>query len=73
MTVAKAQWSDVEALVKDWFDQGLTPDRNDLVSLAYERDASDDVVDALDTLGGRPVPSLEALKEQLEANGVIEG
>ena len=70
--MAKAQWSEIEELVKPWFDQGLTPDRNDLVGLAYERDASDDVVDALDTLGGRPVPSLESLKEQLQANGVRE-
>ena len=45
--MAKAQWSEIEELVKPWFDQGLTPDRNDLVGLAYERDASDDVVDAL--------------------------
>ena len=70
--MAKAHWSEVEALVKDWFDQGLTPDRNDLVGLAYQKDASDAVVDALDTLGGRPVPSLESLKEQLQANGVLE-
>lgn len=66
-----ANWSEIEALVKPWFDQGLTPDRNDLVDLAYQNDASDDVVDALDTLGSRPVPSLEALKEQLQANNVL--
>ena len=66
-----ANWSEIEALVKPWFDQGLTPDRNDLVDLAYQNDASDYVVDSLDTLGSRPVPSLEALKEQLQANNVL--
>ncbi len=66
-----ADWSQIEALVKPWFDQGLTPDRNDLVDLAYQNDADDDIVDALDTLGSRPVPSLEALKVQLTANNAL--
>ncbi len=69
--MAKAQWSDVEALVKDWFDQGLQPDRSDLVDLAYQQNASDDVIDALDTLGSRPVQSLESLKQQLQDNGAL--
>jgi vacuolar-type H+-ATPase subunit I/STV1 len=69
--MAKANWSDVEALVKDWFDQGLQPDRGELVELAYEKDANDDVIDALDTLGCRPIESLANLKQQLEANGAL--
>lgn len=69
--MAKANWADIEALVKDWFDQGLQPDRGDLVDLAYNKDASDDVIDALDTLGPRPVESLESLKEQLTKNGAL--
>ena len=69
--MAKANWSDVEALVKDWFDQGLKPDRGDLVDLAYQKNASDDVIDALDTLGARPVESLASLKEQLTANNAL--
>ncbi len=69
--MAKANWADVEVLVKDWFDQGLQPDRGDLVDLAYQKDASDDVIDALDTLGARPVESLASLKDQLEKNGAL--
>jgi hypothetical protein len=69
--MAKAQWSAVEALVKDWFDQGLKPDRGDLVDLAYQQNADDDVIDALDTLGPRPVESLQSLREQLERNGAL--
>ncbi|MGH2634238.1 MAG: hypothetical protein ACRDG3_12570 [Tepidiformaceae bacterium] len=69
--MAKANWADVEALVSDWFGQGLQPDRGDLVDLAYQKDANDDVIDALDTLGARPVESLASLKEQLEKNGVL--
>ncbi len=69
--MAKANWADVEALVKPWFDQGLQPERGDLVELAYQKDASDDVIDALDSLGSRPVASLESLREQLEKNGAL--
>ncbi|MCE7927025.1 MAG: hypothetical protein HUU14_10685 [Dehalococcoidia bacterium] len=69
--MAKANWSEVEALVKPWFDQGLQPDRSDLMDLAFQKDASDDVIDALDTLGGRPLESLAQLKELLEKSGVL--
>ena len=69
--MAKAQWADVETLLKDWFDQGLQPERGDMIDLAYQKDANDDVIDALDTLGSRPVASLESLKEQLQANGAL--
>ncbi len=69
--MAKANWTDVEALVKDWFEQGLTPDRGDLIDLASAQNASDEVIDALDTLGPRPVESLDALKELLNKAGAL--
>jgi len=69
--MAKANWSDVEALVKDWFEQGLQPDRGDLVDLAYSKDTTDDVIDAFDTLGPRPIATIDDLKAQLEANGAL--
>ena len=69
--MAAAQWSAVEALVKEWFDAGQTPDRGDLMDLAYAKNADDDVIDAIDTLGPRPIASLESLKEQLTKNGAL--
>lgn len=69
--MAKAEWAQIEALVREWFDQGLKPDRGDLVDLAYQQNASDDVIDALDTLGPRPVDSLDSLRAQLTANGAL--
>lgn len=66
-----ARWEDVEALVKDWFDQGLKPDRGDLVDLAYNKGANDDVIDALDTLGPRPIENIESLREQLAAKNAL--
>ena len=69
--MAKAQWTDVEALVRDWFDQGLQPDRGDMIDLAYQKDANDDVIDALDALNGKPVASLAVLKQQMTDLGVL--
>ena len=66
-----AKWTDVEALVKHLFEAGMQPDRQELVDLAFAEDANDDVIDALDSLHGKPVPSLESLKQQLEANKQI--
>lgn len=68
--MAKADWTAIEALVKHLFEAGLSPDRSDLMELAMQG-ADDDVVDALDTLGPRPLASLESLKEQLVAAGVL--
>ena len=69
--MAKATWNDIEELVKPLFEQGLQPDRQELVDLAFANDANDDIIDALDSLNGKPVPTLETLKSQLEANGQI--
>jgi len=66
-----ANWSEIETLVRHLFDQGLQPDRQELVDLAFAENASDDIIDALDSLNGKPVPSLEVLKQQLEANQQI--
>jgi len=71
--MAKASWSEIEALTKPIFDTGYTPDRNELMDLAYAKDASDALIDAIDTLSARPVTSLEQLKELLTNNGVLEG
>ncbi|MFN0094601.1 MAG: hypothetical protein ACKVVT_07460 [Dehalococcoidia bacterium] len=69
--MAKAAWSAVEALVGPLFEGGQRPERSDLVELAYREGADDDVVDALDSLGPRPVESLAQLKTLLEGNGVL--
>lgn len=66
-----ANWTDVESLVKHLFEQGLQPDRQELVDLAFAEDANDDIIDALDSLNGKPVPSLDSLKQQLQASGQI--
>ncbi|HMS58655.1 MAG TPA: hypothetical protein PKA49_07340 [Tepidiformaceae bacterium] len=70
--MAKAKWEEVEALAAPFFDAGEMPERGDLIERAYQVDASDDVIDALDTLRGHPIASLEQLKELLTANAALE-
>ncbi len=70
--MAKAKWEDIEALVKDWFDEGMQPAREDMMDRAYERDCDDDIIDAIDALNGKPLASLEMLKQQMTELGVIE-
>lgn len=69
----KVAWSVIEALVAPTFESGANPERADLVDLAFAAGADDDVVDALDTLSNRPLASIEALKEALQRNGVLDG
>lgn len=69
--MANETWTEIEALVSDLFTAGLTPERNELMGLAYEKNASDAVIDAFDTLGGRPVASLTELKELLSKAGAL--
>lgn len=66
-----ASWAEIEALVRPLFEHGNQPDRQELLELAFTSDCSDDVIDAIDSLGGKPIPSLEALREALAANGVL--
>jgi hypothetical protein len=69
--MAKANWADIEELVKDWFEAGQQPTREEIMDRAYERDCNDDIIDAVDALNGKPVPSLEVLKQQMTDLGVI--
>ncbi len=69
--MAKASWNDIVALVGPIFEQGHQPDRQDLLELAFTRDCPDNVIDAIDSLDGKPIASLEALREKLAANGVL--
>ena len=66
-----AKWEDIEALVGHLFEAGMQPDRQELVDLAFAENANDDVIDALDSLNGKPVASIEVLKQQLQASGQI--
>ncbi len=52
-------WSEVEPFVQDAFERVGRVERADVVDLAYEANASDDVVDALDMIGSRVFTSVD--------------
>ncbi len=66
-----ASWNDIVRLAGPLFEQGYQPDRSDLLEIAFTGDFSDDVIDAIDALDGRPIPSLEELRSRLAARGVL--
>ncbi len=62
MTVA---WAEVKPFVQEAFDRMGRVERADVVDLAYEKNANDDVVDAADVIGSRVFPSVEAARDFL--------
>ncbi len=64
-------WEQIEKIAKPVFDQGMQPERQDLLDLAFADSADDDLIDALDSLSNRPLQSLDQLKEQLQESGAI--
>jgi hypothetical protein len=69
--VPAASWNEIVRLAGPLFEQGLQPDRSDLLEIAFTGDFSDDVIDAIDSLDGKPIPSLDELRTRLAAKGVL--
>jgi hypothetical protein len=66
-------WDQVAAYVQTAFDRVGRVERADVVDLAYEANANDDVIDALDEIGSRVFPSVSATKDFLTGQGVVAG
>ena len=64
-------WEDVQPRVARAFEGGQAPERGDVIAAAFESNAPDDIIDALDTLGPRPIPNLDDLKDRLSAAGQL--
>ena len=66
-------WNDVEPYVRKAFDRAGRVERADVIDLAYEQNASDDVVDAVDVIGSRVFSSVDAAHQFLLAqNAIVE-
>lgn len=66
-------WEKVAPFVQTAFDRVGRVERADVVDLAYEANASDDVIDAVDEIGSRVFPSVDATKDFLTSQGVVAG
>jgi hypothetical protein len=66
-------WDDVKPFVQEAFDRVGRVERADVVDLAYDQNASDDVVDAVDVIGSRVFPSVEATRDFLISQKAVSG
>ncbi|HLZ72293.1 MAG TPA: hypothetical protein VKV26_20510 [Dehalococcoidia bacterium] len=58
-------WAEIAPFVQEAFDRVGRVERADVVDLAYDQNANDDVVDALDMIGSRVFPTVEATRDFL--------
>jgi len=66
-------WSQVAPFVQAAFERQGRVERADVIDLAYEANVSDEVIDAIDEIGSRVFPTVEATREFLTAQGVVTG
>jgi len=73
VTPMAVSWSDLEPFVQEAFDRVGRVERADVVDLAYEANANDDVVDALDVIGSRVFNSVKATRDFLSSQNAVSG
>ena len=66
------KWSKVAPYLENGFASQGRVERASIVDAAYDDDADDDVVDAIDALGSRIFNSVEDAKQFLASQGLIE-
>ena len=66
------KWSKVAPYLENGFASQGRVERTSIVDAAYDDDADDDVVDAIDALGSRIFNSVDDAKQFLASQGIIE-
>jgi hypothetical protein len=64
-------WSKVAPYIENGFASNGRVERTSIVDAAYEDDAPDEVVDALDGMGSRIFNSVEEAKQFLTSQGLV--
>ncbi len=64
-------WAEVAPFVQEAFDRVGRVERADVVDLAYDQNANDDVIDALDVIGSRVFPTVEATRDFLVSQNAV--
>ena len=64
-------WSDVLPFIETAFNREGRVERADVIDLAYDANANDDVIDAIDVIGSRVFPSLEAVHQFLTGQNAV--
>jgi hypothetical protein len=71
--MAAVSWSDIEPYVQGAFAQQGRVERADVIDLAYNDNANDDVIDAIDAIGSRVFTSPDAVRTFLQNQSMISG
>ena len=66
------KWSKVAPYIENGFASNGRVERTSIVDAAYEDDAPDEVVDALDGMGSRIFNSVDEAKQFLTSQGLVE-
>lgn len=66
------RWSDIEPYLRATFEATGQVERAEAVNRAFAENASDDVIDTLDAIGSRVFQTLDAAREFLVTQGLIE-
>lgn len=69
--MASVSWSEVARYFEDAFPLKGRVERRDVMDLADADLAPDDVIDAIDAIGSRVFPTVQAAKEFLESQGYV--
>jgi|DewCreStandDraft_5_1066085.scaffolds.fasta_scaffold00139_83 hypothetical protein len=64
-------WSQVEPYVRAAYETHGRVERADVIELAYEDNASDDVIDAIDAIGSRVFNSVDAVRTFLVSQRMV--
>lgn len=64
-------WSQVEPYVRAAYETHGRVERADVIELAYEDNASDDVIDAIDAIGSRVFRTVEDVRAFLMSQNLV--
>jgi len=69
--MAAIAWSDIEGYVQGAFEQQGRVERADVIDLAYNDNANDDVIDTIDAIGSRVFKTPDDVKAFLQGQNLI--
>lgn len=69
--MAAIAWSDIEAYVQGAFAQHGRIERADVIDLAYNDNANDDVIDTIDAIGSRVFNTPDDVRAFLQSQNLL--
>ncbi len=64
-------WSEIESFVTRAYEAQGRVERADVIDLAYDANANDDIIDVIDAIGSRVFPTVQATRDFLASQGHI--